>query len=368
VRKQSIRTALPVLAIVLGVCLSGSWQHASAQALQTRSSSAIMLDDSRDAVGTLSPIPSVTNEMLMSDADFSNPALPPDCGMSCPPAWYVRSEALMISNETYDRVSLSMNYSLPAFSYEPALRLTAGRRRDCSEGWEVSYMGPLEWESRASLRGYPLETTLVSPGRAINLSAFERASVQTQVYTSSMYSFEAHQRYYDWDTMSCLLGLRYLDLRESFSLFSQSLAPEPVESGAFRVGVHNRLIGAQGGFEMLYPIGTTNRLTISSKLKGGVYANIADSTTQLVNAGVVQLNSSADKTQIAATVEYGLMANLQLTPRVSIHAGYEVWYLVGVALAPEQNVSPMTRNTGRSMITDDDSWFHGGTVGVQCTW
>jgi hypothetical protein len=132
--------------------------------------------------------------------------------------------------------------------------------------------------------------------------------------------------------------------------------------------VHNRLIGPQVGVELLHPIGPTNLLTVSGRLKGGVYANMADSTTQLVNAGVVQLDNSADRTQLAATVDFGLLANLQLTPRLSLHGGYEVWYLTGVALAPEQNVSPMTLNTGRGMITDEDAWFHGATVGVQYTW
>jgi hypothetical protein len=369
VRKQDISTASTVLAIVLGVCLFGRWQHASAQVPQPPSaSSTILLDDSTGVPETLSPIPSVTDEMLMSDEDFYNPALPADCGMSCLPAWYVRTEALMMSNESYDQVSLSTNFNLPAFSYEPALRVTAGRRRDCSEGWEVSYMGLLEWESRGSLLGYPLDTRLVSPSGEINLSAFERASAQTQTYTSSLYSIEAHQRLYDWDTLSWQLGLRYLDFRESFGFFSQSLAPEPVESGAFRLGVHNRLIGPQAGVELLHPIGPTNLLTVSGRLKGGVYANISDSTTQLVNAGVVQLNNNADRTQLAATVELGLLANLQITPRFSVHGGYEVWYLTGVALAPAQRVSPMTLDTGRGMISDQDTWFHGATLGVQYTW
>jgi hypothetical protein len=368
VRKQTISTALTVLAIVLGVCLSGRWQHASAQAPQPPSSSTILLDDSTGATEPLSPIPNVANETLMSDEDFYNPALPADCGMRCSPAWYVRSEALMMSNDSLDRVSLSTNFDLAAFSYEPALRLTAGRRRDCSEGWEVSYMGLLEWESQGALLGYPLDSRLVSPTGAVDLSAFERASFQAQTYTSSLYSIEAHQRYYDWDTMSCLLGFRYLDLNESFDFFSQSLAPEPVESGAFRLRVQNRLIGVQGGFEMLHPIGPTNLLTVSSKFKGGVYANLAESRTQLVNAGVLQLDNEADRTQLAASVEFGLLANLQLTPRLSVHGGYEVWYLTGVALAPEQNVSPITLDTGRGIIADEDAWFHGGTLGVQYTW
>jgi hypothetical protein len=327
------------------------------------------MDDTRELQGVPAAIPSVTEEMLGSEEDFFSPAYSVDYGVSCWPAWYVRGEALLISNETYDRVSLTRDFDLAPFGYENGMRITAGRRQDCSEGWEISYMGGLEWISEAEVAGDNLSgSRLVSADGQVDLSAFSQANYQYQRYESSLFSVEAHQRLYDWDTMTCLLGVRYLDLRESYDFYSARPIDGGVETGMFQLGIQNRLIGPQAGVEMLHSVGATNWLTVSGRLKGGVYANIVDGTTQVVNAGQVEFDNQADNVQIAGIFELGFNAHLQLTRRLSAHAGYEIWYLPGVALAPAQNVSPMTLDTGNTIRSDREAWFHGVSVGGQYTW
>ncbi len=361
--------AIPVLALLLGVYLTSGWQAAEAQELPPQPSPTIVMDDTMGMQGVPAPIPSVADEMLLSEGDFFSPAFSPDYGMSCWPAWYVRGEALLISNETYDRVSLTRDFELAPFAYESGMRITAGRRRDCSDGWEVSYMGGLDWISEAEVTGENLSgTRLVSANGQVDLSAFSQANYQYQRYKSSLFSIEAHQRYYDWDTMTCLLGIRYLDLSESYDFLSQRPINDGVETGLFQSRIQNRLIGPQAGVEMLHPVGATNILTVSGRLKGGIYANIVDGRTQVINADVVQFDNRVETFQIAGIFELGFNAHLQLTRRLSAHAGYELWYLPGVALAPAQNVSPMTLDTGNRIRTDREAWFHGLSLGGQYTW
>jgi hypothetical protein len=368
VKKRTINIALPVLVIALGAYLAGGWRDAAAQDLRQPSSASVLVQDSMEPQGVLSPIPSAVDRDLMSEADFYGPVLPADCGMGCWPAWYVRGEGLLMMNETYSRLSLSTGFELPRFSYEEGMRITAGRRWDCAEGWEVSYMGLLDWQTEGESSDYPLFAKFDWPDNEENISAFNNASYHRQIYRSSMFSIEGHRRFYDWDTMSCLLGVRYIDFHDSFQLFASSTAPHPVEDGEFRLGIYNRLIGPQAGVEMLHSIGATNFLTVSGSLKGGVYANIVDGRFRLINAGVVELNTRPDKVQIAATVDMALRANMQLTRRLSIHGGYEVWYMAGVGLAPSQTVSPITSDTGRRIRTDRETWFQGATLGAQYTW
>jgi len=361
--------AIPVAALLLGVCSTSAWQNAGAQELTRSPSATIIMDDTLEARGIPVPTPSVADGMLLSERDYFSPALSPDFGMGCWPAWYVRGEALLISNETYDRVSLTRDFDLAPFGYEEAMRITAGRRRDCSEGWEVSYTGQLDWISEAELSGVDLSgTRLVSADGQVNLSAFRQADFQYQRYKSSMYSIEAHQRYYDWDTMTCLLGLRYLDFRESFDFYSVRPVNEDVQTGSFQLGLQNRLIGPQAGIEMLHPVGATNMLTVSGRLKGGVYANIVDGQTQVFNAGQLELDNRKSKVQIAGIVELGFNAHLQITRHLSAYAGYELWYIPGVALAPAQRVSPMTLDTGNRIRSDREAWFQGASLGGQFTW
>lgn len=361
--------AISVLALLLGVCSMSGWHDVGAQELPPRPSATIVMDDAMEMRGVPAPIPSVADEMLLSEADYFSPAFLPDHGIGCWPAWYVRGEALLISNETYDRVSLTRDFELAPFGYESGMRITAGRRRDCSDGWEVSYMGGLDWISEAEVTGENLSgTRLVSADGQVNLSTFSQADYQSQRYKSSLFSVEAHQRYYDWDTMTCLLGIRYLDLSESYDFYSERPINEDVETGMFQSRLQNRLIGPQAGVEMLHPIGATNMLTVSGRLKGGIYANIVDGRTQLVNAGQVELDNRADKVQVAGIFELGFNAHFQVTRRLSAHAGYELWYLPGVALAPAQKVSPMTLDTGKRIRSDREAWFQGLSLGGQYTW
>lgn len=360
---------IPGLALFLAVCLTSLRQDAVAQELPPQPSGTIIMDDALEMRGIPAPIPSVADEILMSEGDFLSPGFVPDFGMSCWPAWYVRGEALLFSNETYDRVSLTRDFDLAPFAYEEAMRITAGRRRDCSEGWEISFTGQFDWVSQASVTGENLSgTRLISVDDQVNLSAFREADFQSQRYKSSLYSIEAHQRLYDWDTMTCLLGIRYLDLRESYDFYSERPINGDVETGLFQLGLQNRLIGPQVGVEMLHPIGPANRLTVSGRLKGGIYANLVEGRTRLFNDEENVLDNKEDKVQIAGVFELGFNAHLQLTRRLSAHAGYELWYIPGVALAPSQAVSPVTLDTLDRIRSDREAWFHGVSVGGQFTW
>ena len=356
------RNVLRVLAILGCVFLALRGPQASAQ--QPMSGATSQLSDLGEP---LSPIPEDAETMEYAEADYGGLALPADCGLGCYPSWYVQGEMLYLKRADNGPLSMSMAYELPDFDYEEGLRVTVGHRRDCSEGWEVSYVGPLQWETAGEASGFPLDSYFSVPGGDVDISAFNQAEYHRQTFESELHSFEVNQRFYDWDTMSCLYGVRYIDLEEKYGF--QSLGPLPLaEQGQFNSEVNNRLIGPQCGLDIFYPVGASNRLTLIGKTKLGVYANFAEGDVQMVNAGVAQINNSDDEVAFAFQGELGIQAKLQLTRRLSIQGGYELWYLYGLASANESALAPLSRSTGRNLECEEDTWFHGATLGGTFVW
>lgn len=365
--KRTRKATVQALVVMLGSCLVADWPAVSAQGPQV---GAPVTAASQDAVAPgnqLSPLPYGFSDVLPDGSGGDSDGLSADCGGSCAPSWLVRAEAMFFANEGHGPVSLSDAYSLSEFGYEGGMRVTVGRKRDCLDGWEISYAGPFEWEVARGVHGFPLNSDFQVPNADINISAFNGAEYHLQTYESSLQSCEFNKRWDDWNTMSALIGLRYFGVDETFTFYS--LDPLPLaEEGLFTVRTRNHLIGPQCGMDLFYPVSAANRLSLAFKTKLGIYANFADGGVRLVNAGVEELNNSADEVAFAFQGELGLSARLRITPRLSLRGGYEIWYLSGLALADGQTVSPLTPATGRSLDEEQDTWYHGVTLGGDYTW
>lgn len=359
--------AFHVLVVILSSCLATQWRQTCAQEPRDSDPMSAEPGNEPNSEGPLVPLPDMFEADALSDTSGDGFVLPADCGLGCAPSWYVQGEALFFVNEGHGAVSLSDAFALPDFSNELGMRVTVGRKRDCAEGWEVSYVGPLRWEVAGEVSGFPLDSDLDVPNGDVNISAFVQAGFHRQTYESTLHSLEVNQRFYDWDTMSCLIGLRYLDINEEFSFESQ-IPPPLAEQGLFTVDTRNRLIGPQCGLDMIHPVGASNRLSLIGKTKLGVYANFAEGDVRLVNAGVQELDNGDDDVALAIQGELGVQAHLRITRWLSIHCGYELWYLCGLALADGQTVSPLTQATGTNLDSDQDTWFHGATLGGQLSW
>jgi len=319
------------------------------------------------SAGAVAPQPEAMISDSLEEAGGYDYALPADCGLGCPPSWYVQGEALHFNNEGRSAATLSTAYALPAPDYETGFRITVGRRWDCAEALEASYVGPFEWAVSGAATGYPLYSRFAVPGGDVDVSAFNQAESHYQSYTTTFHSVELNERYFDWDTMSCMIGLRYMNLGEDY-LFNSQRPDPPADQGFFGLHTNNHLLGPQCGLDVIHPIGASDRLSIMARTKLGIYANFADGDVQLVNAGVQELNTSDDEVAFAFQGELGVRANLRLTRRLSAYCGYEVWYLYGLALADGQTMSPLSQATGTDLDTEGDTWFHGVTLGGQLNW
>lgn len=330
------------LLVILGACLLLTPPEANAQ--------------TPNPMGDLSPIAGTVSEDM--------PTLPADCGLGCRSAWYVQADAFHMASEG-GSMSLSQGFALGEFGYELGSRVTLGRRRDCLEGWEATYVGPMRWDAAGELTGVDLYPAFSAAG-GVDISAFNAADFQRQTYKSTLHSFELNKRCWDWDTMGGLFGLRYLSLDDQYTFFSRDLAP--AEEGFFAVDTANHMIGLQGGLDLFYNVGASGRLSLVMNTKLGLYANFANGDVRLDNAGAVELDNGDDALRLAFLGEIGLAVRYQLTRSLFLRGGYEIWYLGNIAKAPGQTVSPLTSTTGNNLNAGSDNWYQAATVGAELVW
>lgn len=282
-----------------------------------------------------------------------------DCG-GCPDSYYVHAEYLYFDREGRENISLSTAFVLEDFDFQSGGRLTAGRRFDCLNGWELSYVGHFDWDEFQQAAGGPFNLTLgVLPG--VNVTSFNNAVLHRQEYSSELDSFELLRRRWGWDVISVSQGFRYVRVEEDFRLTSINGAGDV---GVLRSKTENNFAGYQMGIDLFYP---TGNLTLAGKLKGGLYANFVDQSFSLTNAGV-GFQNSGDSVEFGSLVETGLHSIYHITDTLSLRGGYEIWWLYGVATAPQQPGGALSPFTGREVDADESVFYHGASVGVELVW
>jgi hypothetical protein len=154
-----------------------------------------------------------------------------------------------------------------------------------------------------------------------------------------------------------LLGFRWFELHEDM-LFTDAGSPPALLVG----DVDNHLYGFQLGLEAV--VLRVRRLEVECGLKCGIYHNNVDLASAAPQA-MQQVAVGADHTAFCGEVMLGV--NYCLTSRLALRAGYQVMWIEGVALLPEQldNVDPAT---GAILDLGGSPLYHGGFVGLRLLW
>ncbi len=287
-----------------------------------------------------------------------------DAGFSCPDRWYVVAEAFWLSREESDSFTLSNFMAVEDFDFEISGRVTIGRTYDCLDGWEFTYTGPFRWEA-AGAAAFPNGLFAeFQPGPGLttaDLSTFYGADIQTQFHTSELHMAEAYRRWWGWDVFSVKLGGKYLNLDEGFELRSLNDG----ELGQLIVEGDNHIGLAALGIDMMSPMG---RWTFGAKLTGSIGINFNDGNFIVVNDGTPIVARGDSSEEFAWMVDGGFYTIYRLTNRLSLHAGYEAWYLWGVNVPSEQDYSFITLDSGKSFDEKGHIFFHGATAGIEFVW
>lgn len=181
-------------------------------------------------------------------------------------------------------------------------------------------------------------------------------------YTSRLYSGEANLRYMLNDWLTPLAGLRWVDFEDQYAANGQTLA------GPFNEMVrgHNHLYGAQIGLDAgLFDRAT--RFQISLLTKAGVYINAAGQNNDYTDT-LNSFSARASDTHLAFLGEVGLTVSYEVIKHFTLRAGYQVMWLTGVALAPNQIAATDFGSAMASVNTTGTLFCHGASAGLEVAW
>ncbi len=303
--------------------------------------------------------PFMQNEPIYSEPGYS---IPCPCDAGCDFTYYGSAEALYFRRDYDERFTLSQATALPPFDYEWGGRVTVGQVWDCVNGYEAVYAGPFKWDRVSTVTGggNAFQSRLVPVNLPVgSLSGFNNANTHNQVYRARMNSVEVNRRWWAWDVFSTLVGLRYVDYREQYGFSSAGMNGQ----GLYEDFTRNFMIGPQIGGDIMQPLGL--RTLIGFKGKAALLANLSRNEVALQNNGAGILNAVDSDVDVAGLFEFGAYAKYSITPSIRLHAGYEFWYIPGVATVPSQNLNIVSSGTGIKVDADDDLLIHGGSFGAQ---
>lgn len=161
------------------------------------------------------------------------------------------------------------------------------------------------------------------------------------------------------------VGFRYLSLDEEFNIQGAD-----VEEGTsnYNIRTHNDLYGLQIGGRWGASRG---RLGWEWTGKAGLFGNAAGQTqfvTDFPPPFLLRPTIGSEDGQLAFVGELGCSLLYQLTTVWSVRGGYNLMWIEGVALAPDQLDFTNTATSGSSLTSSGGVFLHGANMGIEARW
>ncbi len=256
-------------------------------------------------------------------------------------------------------VSLKVNDMVSAFGFEPGLQTMLSYVQNEHSSYDLGFVYIWDWnstktrESTKSSLAFPFD----SPSFA---RVFYQFSDLEAYYRSQFYTAELNYDRVFSDSRNSLLvlsgigGLRFASLGEKFTLNVSGNNGQ----GSYEIKTNNDLIGVQLGFG--FRINASKGFHWDLDGKAGVGLNRIEAESFLSDkTRSVQLRNFSKQdwqTNIFAEASAGL--GCQPIPALDIHAGYEMLYFCGLALAPDQ-IDRSSRRTGLKVRDNGYIIAHG---------
>ena len=259
------------------------------------------------------------------------------------------------------------------FQYEPGIRATIGLGHAgicCLPAFEITYLGIYDWDERVGATGDNLLSLAGDLGSVVN--GFTLAEGIGTEYGSKLNSLETNYFGCILETCCCdcyrrlewLAGFRYLSLDEDLTTLGYN---ENVANAVYRIDTNNDLYGGQLGSRYRAFKGCWGFEAVG---KAGIYGNDSDQQQFIVDElgvnDVVLRSASASGGYTTFVGELGLSGIAKLTRRCSLRCGYNVMWIEGVALAPNQLDFTDTNTSGTALRRNDGTFIHGFNFGLEC--
>lgn len=277
------------------------------------------------------------------------------------------------------------------FDYEPALRVVAGHR--LHNGWAIEggYFGLCD-ASTTEFYTPPPGTDVAFPGGLVRTNVFGNPDEIRTDYSSSLHGGELnlvcccgccstcesgkgkddskgdcgtcclHCRTFEW-----FVGFRYLNLREHLRIYGRRFETSDFEYGVYDIRTSNNLYGPQVGARVRR---WGRRLGWEMGGKVGIFGCDAQQEQYLMdfNHSPLRPTTSAADDQVAFVGELNFTGIYRLNDVWNLRAGYNLMWISGVALAPDQLDFNATLPSGDQIASDGGVFLHGVSCGVEARW
>ncbi len=304
---------------------------------------------------------------------FTIPGLAHDCSIGN--TWDLLGEWTMMRRSlSQDRIlaynsattaaALEANQQVSDFKYEPGFRLGVYYRPYESHSYELLFLDCGDWKSHKTVNAnltlsYPFDNTGYT--HDYNTASQVQSTYKSQMWTGEFnYWKHVTPRFENYFSFSWLAGLRYMDLSENMDLAYS----KPGYLSHYTVATKNRMPGGQVGVDLQY--NPQERLSWDVLAKVGFFVDWAEQKTYLgdLNDTVTLRQFTVTKVKVPFFTEASASLAYQLNTHFNIHGGYQMLYVTGVALAPEQFSPKTTSNAGRKVDMSGQAIVHGWFLGL----
>jgi hypothetical protein len=304
----------------------------------------------------------------------------PCCNL-CPDTYgWLESLQLWRNNQNAGQAlvqNLNTNQTLLAadnlrFGMGAGVRAGFGVRDCCGVAWEFNYFGLYGPVAHATVTG---PNDLRIPGDlGLAVNNFFGVDIVDVRYASTLNNFEINRvccccccdcptrcRSTEW-----LYGFRYLNLHEIFRLSSTDLQES---TSTYRTRTNNNLFGPQVGARVRHCYG---QWSWEGTAKAGIFGNAAqqaaDPITDFPNHFLIRSARSANGGSAAFVGDLNLTGIYHINSTWGLRTGYNLIWIEGVALAPDQLDFTNTPSSGSALVTGGGVFLHGINLGAEARW
>ena len=163
-------------------------------------------------------------------------------------------------------------------------------------------------------------------------------------------------------------GFRYIDLGEELDISAQKTVANSVENGSYNIHTTNNLFGGQVGARLR---NTWGRFGWEATGKVGLFGNAAQETQSVTDFPNFALRPtvSSNGGEVAFVGEINISALYRLTDVWNLKAGYNVMWIDGLALAPDQLDFNFAYSPSGNQLQNGGAMFlQGVNVGLEARW
>ena len=312
--------------------------------------------------------------------------------------WTFDAEALFLHRnatkgvpvvKTTDTSRLVLGTNNLKFGFRPGARFTLGYHPDPSNTVEAVYFGLQQFRASASARcpsNNCLTTVFAENGSGffnfddISDGVSEGSPLIRIKYESRLHNVELNYKHHfsPWGnfTPTLLTGFRFMSVPERFNITAVGedccIGSSP-SIADYKIKTTNYLFGVQIGGDGTYRFGPS--FDVGLRAKVGLFANRARQRTQYCSVDSPPNDCSdenfrgrSSRTGAAGVAEAGLFATWNLHQNVALTAGYQILYIAGLALAPEQMATSNSQGALSQLNNSGSAFYHGPSVGVKVGW